>query len=112
MARPSIENTVSVSLHSIRYTCHSRASAVTPTASSTIRSPSLRGTVPQWIRDIKEIESVTVMDDTLVVTCDASVRLKVLTSLKEKGLDVEDFKTVDPSLEEAFVRLLTDKEGS
>ena len=76
-----------------------------------IRSPSLNGQIPQWIRDIKEIEDATVKDDTLLVTCDASVRLKVMTVMKEKGMDIQDFRTIEPSLEEAFVRLLSKNGG-
>lgn len=77
-----------------------------------IRSANLNNRMPDWIRDIKEIEQAAVKDDTLLVTCDTSVRLKVMTAMKERGLDIQDFRTIDPSLEEAFVRLLSDKEGS
>jgi ABC-2 type transport system ATP-binding protein len=77
-----------------------------------IRSPSLNNKVPEWVRDIKEIEDATVKDDALTITCDASARLDVMTALKAKGLEIADFKTIDPSLEEAFVRLLKDKEAA
>ena len=76
-----------------------------------IRSPDINNKIPQWIHDIKGIEDVTAKDDTLLVTCDAAIRLNVMMAMKEKGLDIKDFKTIDPSLEEAFVRLLTNKEG-
>lgn len=77
-----------------------------------IRSPSLNNQVPSWIRDIKEIEDATAKDDTLTITCDASARMDVMTALKARGLEIADFRTIEPSLEEAFVRLLSGKEGS
>jgi len=77
-----------------------------------IRSPNLNNQVPQWIHDIKEIEDATVKDDTLLLTCDASARMKVMMVMKEKGIEIQDFRTIEPSLEEAFVRLLSGKEGS
>jgi ABC-2 type transport system ATP-binding protein len=78
-----------------------------------VRSPNLSSQIPDWIHEIKEIEYVTVKDDTLTITCDSAARMKVMTMLKENGLEIVDFKTIDPSLEDAFVRLLSDrKEGS
>jgi len=75
-----------------------------------IKSPSINGQVPPWVNGIKGVEDVTAKDDTLTVTCDASVRLDVMTALKANGLEIADFKTIEPSLEEAFVRLLSGKE--
>ncbi|MBN1677434.1 MAG: ABC transporter ATP-binding protein [Candidatus Thermoplasmatota archaeon] len=77
-----------------------------------IRSPGLNGKLPEWIRDLEGIKDVSVKEDDLMVTCDAALRLQVLNSLKERGLVIKDFRTVEPSLEEAFVRLLTNKEES
>lgn len=64
------------------------------------------------IRSMEGVEDVTAKDDTLLVTCEASARMKVMAALDEKGVKIKDFKTIDPSLEEAFVRLLSDKEVS
>jgi ABC-2 type transport system ATP-binding protein len=77
-----------------------------------IRSPGLSNGLPEWVKGIEGIEAVACEDDTMLVTCDASVRLKVMNSLQEKGLRIADFRTVEPSLEEAFVRLLSGKEGA
>jgi ABC-type multidrug transport system ATPase subunit len=77
-----------------------------------IRSPGLSNGLPEWVKEIEGIEAVACEDDTMLVTCDASVRLKVMNSLQEKGLRIADFRTVEPSLEEAFVRLLSGKEGA
>jgi ABC-2 type transport system ATP-binding protein len=77
-----------------------------------IRSPGLNNRLPPWIHDIKDVENATVKDDTLTVTCGEAARLDVMIAMKEKGLKIADFKTLDPSLEEAFVQLLSGKEGS
>jgi ABC-2 type transport system ATP-binding protein len=77
-----------------------------------IRSPGLNGEVPKWVLDVQGVAGATASGDALTVACEEADRLKVLMLLKEKGLDIADFKTIDPSLEEAFVQLLSGKEGS
>jgi ABC-2 type transport system ATP-binding protein len=64
------------------------------------------------LRSIKGVEDVSVDDEALLVTCETEARMSVMAVLLERGVAVNDFKTIDPSLEEAFVRLLTEKEGS
>ncbi|UCE45763.1 MAG: ABC transporter ATP-binding protein [Methanobacteriota archaeon] len=64
------------------------------------------------IRSIAGVEEVSMSDEGLLVTCETEARMTVIASLRERGVAVSDFKTIDPSLEEAFVRLLSDKEGS
>ena len=64
------------------------------------------------IRSIEGVEEVSANDGALMVTCETETRMKVLAVLHDRGVAVSDFKTIDPSLEEAFVKLLSDKEGS
>jgi len=64
------------------------------------------------LRSMAGVEEVSMNDDGLLVTCETSARMDVLMALRERGIAVSDFKTIDPSLEEAFVRLLSEKEGS
>ena len=64
------------------------------------------------IRSITGVEEVTVNDEALLVTCESEARMKVMAVLRERNIAVGDFKTIDPSLEEAFVKLLSEKEGS
>jgi len=64
------------------------------------------------IRSIAGVEEVSPDDEALLVTCETDARMNVLVALRERGVTVSDFKTIDPSLEEAFVRLLSEKEGS
>jgi len=64
------------------------------------------------IRSIEGVEDVSANDSALMVTCETGTRMKVLAVLRDKGVAVSDFKTIDPSLEEAFVKLLSEKEGA
>ncbi len=77
-----------------------------------IQIPGVNQEILGLVRAIKGVEEVSLKDEALLVTCDAEVRMKVLKALQDRGVVVQDFKTIDPSLEEAFVRLLSEKEGS
>ena len=76
-----------------------------------ISIPSLNGKVPKVIRDLKGVEAVDAKDDTLFVTCESSVRSRVITNLEKAGLKIAGIKTIEPSLEEAFVKLISKDEG-
>jgi len=65
-----------------------------------------------FIRSMEGVEGVSVKNDALLITCDAGARMNVMVALRERGVEIRDFKTIDPSLEEAFVKLLSEKEGS
>lgn len=73
--------------------------------------PGLDGKIPEGIEDIEGVEAVNAKDDVLYVTSVAGARAKVLSHIEDKGLTVSNFKTVEPSLEETFVKLVTRKEG-
>jgi ABC-type multidrug transport system ATPase subunit len=77
-----------------------------------IRSPDIGSEVPPWMRQIEGVEEVVAKGDTLLVTCDAAARPKVIAAMQERGLGIDDFRTEEPSLEEAFVKLLSDEGGS
>jgi len=66
----------------------------------------LNGKIPEIISKIEGIDAVDAKGDVLFVTCDYSVRIKVATALEQAGFQIKDIKTVDPSLEEAFMKLL------
>ncbi len=76
-----------------------------------ISIPSLNGKVPKVIRNLEGVENVDAKDDTLFVTCESSVRSRVITTLEEAGLKISGIKTIEPSLEEAFVKLISTGEG-
>jgi len=66
----------------------------------------LDGKIPNVIKDLKGIEAVDAKDNKLFVTCESSVRSQVITKLEEAGLKIDNIKTIEPSLEDAFVRLI------
>ncbi len=76
--------------------------------------PDLHGNIPKGIETISGVEAVDAKEDILYVTSDAGARAKVLAFLEDKGFTISNFKTVEPSLEEAFVKLVNqyDTEGS
>jgi len=76
-----------------------------------ISIPGLNGKVPKVIRDLKGVEAVDAKDDTLFVTCESSVRSRVITNLEKAGLKIAGIKTIEPSLEEAFVKLISKDKG-
>ena len=77
---------------------------ISPRLEITIKD--LGGKIPKVLKDLKGIESVDAKDDKLYVTCESSVRSQVITKLEEVGLKIDNIKTIEPSLEDAFVRLI------
>jgi len=77
-----------------------------------IQSPGVSQEALSFIRSMEGVEGVSVKNDALLITCDAGARMNVMVALRERGVEIRDFKTIDPSLEEAFVKLLSEKEGS
>ncbi len=74
-----------------------------------IQSSGLNEKTLSWIREIEGVEDVAAKGDTMIITCDASVRLRVMTAMQERGLVIKDFRTIEPTLEEAFVKLLSEE---
>ncbi len=70
----------------------------------------LGGKVPEEILKLKGVEGADAKGDKLTVICNAPARSEVVTKLKELGLTIQDFKTFEPSLEEAFVKLISKNE--
>ena len=72
----------------------------------------LDGRVPEAVRRIDGVEEVTADGERLIVTCGGPARAKVVTALVGAGLEIKDLRTMEPSLEEAFVRLVSDERGA
>ena len=70
----------------------------------------LNGKVPEEIGKTKGVESVNAEGDLLYVTCESSIRIEVITKLKDLGYNIKDIITIEPSLEDAFIKLI-EKEG-
>ncbi len=66
----------------------------------------LNGEVPNIIATFEGVEQYSAKGDILFITCDSSVRIKVIKALEEAKFEIKDIKTFEPSLEEAFVRLI------
>jgi ABC-2 type transport system ATP-binding protein len=66
----------------------------------------LDGKVPEVIKKLKGIEAANAKDNKLFVTCESSVRIQVITKLEEAGFKINNIKTIEPSLEDAFVELI------
>ncbi|UCF50086.1 MAG: ABC transporter ATP-binding protein, partial [Thermoplasmatales archaeon] len=73
--------------------------------------PGLSGKVPEEIKGIEGVEKVEAEDDILYVICESSSRIKVINVIEKIGLKIENIKTIEPSLEEAFVKLISTEEG-
>jgi len=66
----------------------------------------LNGVVPVIIRDLEGVENAEAKDNILFVTCESNIRSKVITKLEDAGFKIIDIKTIEPSLEDAFVKLI------
>ena len=75
-----------------------------------ITVPSLGGRVPEAVHDIPGVEAADAEGDKLVVTCEADARMGVITALKEAGIEIRDFRTIEPSLEDAFVKMISGRD--
>ncbi|MGB2826394.1 MAG: ABC transporter ATP-binding protein, partial [Thermoplasmata archaeon] len=73
-----------------------------------IQSTGLNEKTLSWVREIEGVEDVAAKGDTMTITCDAGARLRVMIQMQERGLVIKDFRTVEPTLEEAFVKLLSE----
>ncbi len=70
----------------------------------------LKGKIPQKIREIEGIISIDLKGDKILITCEPSARINIISEIKNLGFDVKDVKTFEPSLEEAFMKLITKDE--
>ena len=75
-----------------------------------IQIKDLKGKVPDVIKKLKGVEAVEASENILFVTCESSIRSKVITTLEKAGFPIVDIKTIEPSLEDAFIKLI-DRRG-
>ncbi len=66
----------------------------------------LAGKIPPELSRLEGIETLDVKGDTLFVTCEVSARSKIIAKLEEVGYKILNLKTIEPSLEEAFIKLI------
>lgn len=76
-----------------------------------IEIPGLTDKVLEIIADFEGIENYTINGDILSITCESFVRAKIIKALEESGFEIKDIKTHEPSLEDAFMKLIFDEGG-
>ena len=62
------------------------------------------------LKNIDGIISIDSKDDKILITCEPSSRINIISEIKNQGFDVKDIKTIEPSLEEAFMKLISKDE--
>lgn len=75
-----------------------------------IKIPGLNGETPNILREMEEVDSMEASESKLTVVCEPKARSKVLAKLEKEGIEVDDFETIKPSLEDAFVKLISEEE--
>jgi ABC-2 type transport system ATP-binding protein len=70
----------------------------------------LGGKVPDSVYKIEGVADATAKDDTMYVICDSSARPKVLNAIESEGFEIADFKTIETSLEDVFVKVVSEEE--
>jgi len=68
--------------------------------------PGLKGKIPKALQGIDGISNPTIRGDTLTITCDPSLRSKIIALLEDQGYNIGNIKTIEPSLEDAFLKLV------
>jgi ABC-2 type transport system ATP-binding protein len=66
----------------------------------------LNGRIPNVIGNIQGVEDAEAKNNILSITCESQIRAKVISSLEEAGLVIDNIKTIEPSLEDAFIKLI------
>jgi len=66
----------------------------------------IRGSIPPWIQKIEGVEDVEVKGNEVLLTYKGERKLQIIEEIKNRGIKIEDFRTIEPSLEETFVKLL------
>jgi len=71
-----------------------------------IQIKDLNGKIPDVIKKLEGVEATEASQNILFVTCESAIRSKVITTLEKAGFEIVDIKTIEPSLEDAFVKLI------
>ncbi len=57
-----------------------------------------------YIKKIKGVRDAKIKDNILEVQCDHTVKAQIITALEDKEVGITNFTTVEPSLEEVFLK--------
>jgi len=66
----------------------------------------LNGKIPDVISNFQGVEAVEVKGNILCITCESPIRAKVISSLEKAGFIIDNIKTIEPSLEDTFIKLI------
>jgi len=66
----------------------------------------LNGKVPEIVEKIQGIYNIYARGNILSVICDSHIRSHIISALENAGFKIADIKTIEPSLEDAFVKLI------
>ena len=58
------------------------------------------------IEDIEGVDNVEIKDNEIIVVCDGKRKLQIIEEIKGKDVTIQDFQTIEPSVEDVFVKLL------
>ena len=73
--------------------------------------PGLKGVIPEKLQNFDGIEDIWVKQDVLYINCESTLRSTIIALLENAGMHITHVKTVEPSLEDAFVKLIDDRRG-
>jgi len=66
----------------------------------------LQGKMPKVLQGQRGISDIQVKGDVVTMTCDPTMRGKIITLLEDNGYTLANIKTIEPSLEDAFLKLV------
>ncbi len=66
----------------------------------------LNGKIPKIINNFTGVEDVKAKGDILFITSESHIHAKIISSLQEAGFIIDNIKTIEPSLEDTFIKLI------
>ncbi|RLF47908.1 MAG: ABC transporter ATP-binding protein [Thermoplasmata archaeon] len=73
-----------------------------------LQRPSNR--IVNLVKEIKSVKDVKVDGNILEISCPPSAKLAIINAIEEAGIKIIDFKTVEPTLEEIFIKMVKEDE--
>ncbi len=73
-----------------------------------LQRPSNR--IVNLVKEIKSVKDVKVDGNILEISCPPSAKLSIINAIEEAGIKIIDFKTVEPTLEEIFIKMVKEDE--
>jgi ABC-type multidrug transport system ATPase subunit len=73
-----------------------------------LQRPSSR--IVNLVKEIKSVKDVKIDGNILEISCPPSAKLAIINAIEEAGVKIIDFKTVEPTLEEIFIKMVREDE--